>query len=120
MNPYYAEPELCPVCHKPTMLHEKACDDTAQQAEQQRAREELDRLNARIDAMLTSPSAVCEPGWGVIVEAGVRQHDKRLRWMRLASAGLGWDCEDPFEYVRHWDDLIDPVIVGGIHGGVAS
>lgn len=53
MSKVMDQPQLCQVCHKPTMLHEKACDDTARIAEQRRASEELDRLNARLNALLT-------------------------------------------------------------------
>lgn len=58
------------------------------------------------------PPRIAEPGWGVIVEAGVKQHDERLRWVRVASdVPCRWCCEDDDEYDRAWDDLIDPKVV---------
>jgi len=60
-----------------------------------------------------SPSDLAEPRipepslWGV-VEAGVKQHDVRLKWVRHAGA---WEPNDFDEYAREWDELIDPVLI---------
>lgn len=52
MSKVIDQPQLCPVCHTPLMLHEKACDDTARHAEQRRASEELDRLRAQVQDLV--------------------------------------------------------------------
>jgi len=51
-----------------------------------------------------------EPGWGVIVEAGVRQHGIRSHWMRMSGSRSRWNCDDELEYDREWADLVDPVV----------
>lgn len=61
----------------------------------------------QIEAQTKPPLA--EPGWGVIVEAGVKEHDERLRWVAVASGH--WSCENGDEYSRLWSDLIDPKVV---------
>jgi hypothetical protein len=56
----------------------------------------------------TKPPRIPEPGlWGV-VEAGVKEHDQRLRWVRL---GDNYRPDDRDEYDRLWCDLIDPTLV---------
>ena len=69
------------------------------------------RLAQELRKQLPKPR-IDEPGWGVIVEAGVKQHDERLRWIRLATDAVHrWSCEDDGEYDRAWDDLVDPQVV---------
>jgi hypothetical protein len=54
------------------------------------------------------PPRIPEPGlWGV-VEAGVKEHDQRLRWVRL---GDNYRPDDRGEYDRLWCDLIDPTLI---------
>ena len=57
----------------------------------------------------TKPPRIPEPGWGAIVEAGVVQHDERLRWQR--SGDSFWYCENVEENARNWGELVDPVLV---------
>lgn len=55
------------------------------------------------------PPRIPEPGWGAIVEAGVDAHDERLLWTPN-DQGF-WSCKNPDEYARHWQQLLDPVLV---------
>jgi hypothetical protein len=81
-------------------VHPALCRKVADQIEQQ-----------------TKPPRIPEPGlWGV-VEAGVREHDQRLRWVRL---GDNYRPDDRDEYDRLWCDLIDPTLVRpGIEDGAS-
>jgi hypothetical protein len=65
----------------------------------------------------TKPPRIPEPGlWGV-VEASVKEHDQRLRWVRL---GDNYRPDDRDEYDRLWCDLIDPILVRpGIEDGAS-
>ena len=49
-----------------------------------------------------------EPSVFGVVEAGVRQHDVRLQWVRIDAL---WEPNDPDEYTRTWDDLLEPVLI---------
>ena len=49
-----------------------------------------------------------EPGLWAVVEAGVKQHDVRLRWVRLEG---GWLPDDHAEYSRLWDELLEPELI---------
>jgi hypothetical protein len=75
-----------------------------------------DRIADQIEQQ-TKPLRIPEPGlWGV-VEAGVREHDQRLRWVRL---GDNYRPDDRDEYDRLWSDLIDPTLVRpGIEDGAS-
>jgi hypothetical protein len=81
-------------------VHPALCRKVADQIEQQ-----------------TKPPRIPEPGlWGV-VEAGVKEHDVRLRWVRL---GDNYRPDDRDEYDRLWCDLIDPTLVRpGIEDGAS-
>ena len=68
---------------------------------------DFDKIAAQVRKQVPKPR-IPEPGlWGV-VEAGVKQHDVRLRWLRL---GDNYRPEDSDEYDRLWSDLIDPVVI---------
>jgi hypothetical protein len=58
----------------------------------------------------TKPPRIPEPtGFAPVVEAGVNQHDERLRWYRNMAGS--WTPSVRSEYARDWDDLVDPVLV---------
>jgi len=61
----------------------------------------------QIENQLPKPR-IPEPSLWAIVEAGVKQHSLRLKWVRLNGE---WEPNDLGEYTRKWDDLIDPVLI---------
>lgn len=57
------------------------------------------------------PQRMDEPGWGSIVEAGVKEHDQRMLWVAVwgrPGGGKWWTPNAEGEYDRRWADLIDP------------
>jgi len=62
----------------------------------------------QIENQLPRPR-IPEPSLWAIVEAGVKQHDTRLKWIRLE--GGEWAPDDDGEYARYWEELIDPVLI---------
>ena len=63
----------------------------------------------QIEAQTQSPRIPEPTGFAPIVEAGVDQHDQRLRWVQNHRGY--WVCEDRDEYDRLWSELVNPVLV---------
>ena len=59
----------------------------------------------------TKPPRIPEPGWGAVVEAGVRGSrvdNSRRHWLRTTDGKTWHDGRDTY---TAWDDLVDPTLV---------